>query len=345
MIKILLVGSFRFPMYAAAFEKGFKSIGSTVLSIDTYDFRYSDTFVGRFLNRIMDKFNIGYPLISLNKKIVDTCKQEHVSFVFFYYCCGIYPMTIKRIHETGSKVFTYCNDDPFSRVLRKPWNWKFFNSLRLADWNFVYRSKNILDYASLGVSNVSVLMPYYLSNLNFPLNVEKDIPIAFMGHWEPDGRDQYIKAILDSNLPLFIYGDKALWKYSTVYNQLVLTQRLRKGQTGEEYNKIINRFQIALIFISKLNYDTYTRRCFEIPATKTLMLCEYTDDMNHLFPENECAVYFRNEEELVNKIKYLLSNPECIEEIANNGYKRLKEIGGSEVDRCQEIINVYLKNK
>jgi spore maturation protein CgeB len=108
---------------------------------------------------------------------------------------------------------------------------------------------------------------------------------------------------------------------------------------GDEYNYTINRFQIALVFLSKLNHDTYTRRCFEIPATKTLMLCEYSDDMNSLFPENECAVYFRSKEDLAEKIKYLLCNPGEIDRIAKNGFERLKVIGGSEVDRCSEIIS------
>jgi hypothetical protein len=27
----------------------------------------------------------------------------------------------------------------------------------------------------------------------------------------------------------------------------------------------------------------------------------YTEDMNQMFPENECAVYFRSKEELVEK--------------------------------------------
>ena len=94
-----------------------------------------------------------------------------------------------------------------------------------------------------------------------------------------------------------------------------------------------------------MNHDTYTRRCFEIPAAKTLMLCEYTEDMDRMFPEDECAVYFRSKEELVEKCKALLANPEKIVKIAENGYNRLKEIGGSEVDRCQQIIEVYNKYK
>ena len=99
------------------------------------------------------------------------------------------------------------------------------------------------------------------------------------------------------------------------------------------------------MFLSKLNSDTYTRRCFEIPATQTLMLSEYTDDLNEMFPSDKCAVYFTTPEELVVKCKYLLSHPNEIKQIAENGYKRLKELGGSEIDRCRQIIETYKKIK
>ena len=75
------------------------------------------------------------------------------------------------------------------------------------------------------------------------------------------------------------------------------------------------------------------------------MLSAYTDDMDKMFPEDECAVYFRNEEELVAKASYLLKHSEVINRIAKNGYKRLNELGGSEVDRCREIVQLYLDVK
>ena len=71
------------------------------------------------------------------------------------------------------------------------------------------------------------------------------------------------------------------------------------------------------------------------------MLSEYTDDLNRMFPADECAVYFKSPEEMVEKCKYLLSHPDEIKRIAENGYNRLKELGGSEIDRCRQIVETY----
>ena len=116
---------------------------------------------------------------------------------------------------------------------------------------------------------------------------------------------------------------------------------IKQGKRGTDYNHTINQCEIAIVFLSKLNSDTYTRRCFEIPATKTLMLSEYTEDLDKMFPSDECAVYFKTPVEMVEKSRYLLSQPEEIKRIAENGYQRLKVLGGSEVDRCRQIVETY----
>lgn len=338
--KILLVGSFQYSIYASAFESGFKDLGYTVRIVDTNKYRNKYLF-STFLNKVLDKYHIGWPLMTLNHDILRVIDQYKPDFIFFYYCMGVYPSTYMKIKKRGIKFFTYINDDPFSKVLNKPWCRNFHRSLPIADWNFVYRKKNISDYHTMDVYNVSILAPYYIKKQNYPMDKERSIPIAFMGHWENDGRDEYLKALLNAEIPFIIYGDDATWKKSSLYDILKERGILSPRKIGEEYNSTINDLQLSIVFLSKINNDTYTRRCFEIPATKTCMICEYTDDMNNMFPEDECAIYFRNPKEFVEKVKYYITHPAQCRRIGENSYKRLLSIKGSEIDRCYEIIEKY----
>lgn len=344
--KVLIVGSFQYSIYAPAFVSGFRELGHEVEYIDTNKYK-NESFLAILLNKIQGKYYYGLPLYRLNRDIIKKVDEFRPDIVFFYHCMVVFRSTYRRIKKMGISFFTYTNDDPFSSVLKKPWCRKFHDSLPMADWNFVYRKKNILDYNEIGLVNVSVLKPYYIKNSNFPMGKQRIIPIAFMGHWENDGRDEYVEALLGAKVPLFIYGDDATWSRSRLYKRLKDEQVLRPRKIGAEYNSTINELLLDIVFLSKLNNDTYTRRCFEIPATKTCMICEYTDDMNEMFPENECAVYFKSPSDLVVKTQYYLNHPEECERIGRNAYIRLSEIGGSEVDRCQEIINKYfdLRNK
>jgi spore maturation protein CgeB len=218
----------------------------------------------------------------------------------------------------------------------------FKSLIKYADINYVYRKKNIADYLQKGAKDIRILLPYYIAENNYKEDCKKDIPVAFLGHYEFDGRDRFIKALVDADIPVTVFNG-SYWDKSPLYSEL--KQYIKPGKSGNEYNHTINRCMIALVFFSKRNSDTYTRRCFEIPATCTLMLSQFSEDMNQMYPEDECAVYFRNEVELVEKCNWLLSHPEEIKRIALNGYNRLKELGGSAIDRCKQIIDCYSEIK
>jgi spore maturation protein CgeB len=53
------------------------------------------------------------------------------------------------------------------------------------------------------------------------------------------------------------------------------------------------------------------------------MLAERTDDLLQLFKEDEEAVYFSSADELVQKVKWLLENPEMRRRIADAGLRRV----------------------
>ena len=339
-MKTLLIGTFEHPIYAPAFEEGFASLGDIVKTVRYEDYLYGDGFVGTILCRIQNRFHFGYKLLLYNRAIIDAANDFHPDFIFLYRCYNIWPSTIRKLKSQGNVIVTYNNDDPFSGVPSKRFYRYFHAILPLADINYVYRKKNIVDYEMVGANNIKVLLPYYLEKQNYKIDCSKNIPVAFLGHFENDGRDRYIKALVDAGVDVSVFNGSD-WENAPLYNEI--SHVVKPGKRGVEYNKTLNECQIALVFFSKINSDTYTRRCFEIPATKTLMLSQYADDMNRLFPENECAVYFRNEQELVTKCRFLLNNLKEVDRIAANGFRRVKELGGSEVDRCRQIIDDYYK--
>lgn len=335
-MKIILIGSYHYKMYANAFYNAWQSMGHEVTKIDYDDYLLSSTnLICKFHNRFQNRFHYGIGVRAYNKKIISEVKNVKPDFVFFYRCYHVWPETVKEISK-HTICISYNNDDPFSAIPSSSYYRYFIKTLRYCSINYVYRIKNIVDYEAIGVHNAKVLMPYYMRNDNFYISLQKDIPLAFIGHYEADGRDHLIYKLKKAGQPINVFGG-SLWKHSPFYEEI--SDIIKPPKVGDEYNYTINRIQIALVFLSKINHDTYTRRCFEIPVTKTLMLCEYSDDMNSLFPENECAVYFRNSDDLINKTTFLLNNPDEVKRIAENAYNRIMELGASEYDRCQQIIH------
>lgn len=334
-MKIMIVGSFRHEMYAPAFSNGFRQLGHDVIDIDydSYCFRGKE-FIPSLLNRIQNRYHYGFKMWKYNRDIISLVEKERPDLVFLYRCYHIYTSTMKAIRRE-TVVMSYNNDDPFSGIPSKAYYRYHIENARYCNLNYVYRARNIQDYTLIGIENTKVLLPYYLSRQNKPVECKKDIPIAFLGHFENDGRDIFILSLKEAGVPVVVYGD-AKWKEAPLYE--AIKDVVFPDKRGQEYNLTINRCQVCLVFLSKLNHDTYTRRCFEIPAAKTVMLCEYTEDMDRLFPDGECAAYFRDKEELIEKAKKLLYDDKYTSNIAQNALARLQSLGGSEIDRCCQII-------
>lgn len=336
-MRIIVIGNFRYEMYAPAFSSAFTSMGHTVHEIryENYLLKGESSLIS-FLNKFQSKYFYGFPLLKYNRDIIKAVNGFKPDFVFLYRCDHIFNRTLKRIRKQ-TIVISYNNDNPFSLRVCSLFKGKFISNAKYCDLVYVYRKCNIDDFAKIGVYHTKVLLPYYLTNRNYPIDGSKrDIPVAFVGHWEDDGRDKLLLRMKAAGIPVAIYGAD-YWLTKSQYSEQ-LKEIYRGLRMGEEYNKLLNHIQIALVFYSRVNKDTYTRRCFEIPATKTLMMAPYTEDMSRLFPQGEGIVYYHSQEEIVDMCKDLLANPRLIKDMAEKGYQRLKVIGGSEKDRCKEII-------
>ena len=92
---------------------------------------------------------------------------------------------------------------------------------------------------------------------------------------------------------------------------------------GDLYYQKISSAKIALCFLSKMNRDTYTRRCFEIPAMGVFMLCQYSEDLACLFKDGVDAVFFHNPDDMMEKIDYYTKHNNLRAQIAASGMKRV----------------------
>lgn len=347
-VRVLIVGEFYKEIYEKAFYNSFKELGYEV-----HEFGWHKYFKGHQYNlkrhiiasiyyRFQNKYLIGPSINELNADLLKKCEEVNPDLVFIYRGTHVFPKTIKNIKKNGSVVMCYNNDDPFSDKQQK-YIWRhYLSSLPYCDFIFAFREKNIIDYNKIGFQNVDLLRIYYIVNRNFPIEHVSDskykADVLFVGHFEDDGRDEYIKRLIEAGINIKLYGPG--WERSKYYSFF-------KEKFGEikrldkDYNLCINSCKIALVFLSKLNNDTYTTRCFEIPATKTFMLSEYTNDLDDMFQEGIEAEYFRDYDELLKKIKHYLENDKNREEIALAGYQRLKKDGHEVTDRVKEVIEKF----
>lgn len=355
--KILITGQYYTDIYEKPFFEGFIQLGYDVYAFKWHHYFKDSTFpkypfppksrLKGFYNKAQNKFLCGPVIDKLNRDLINECKRIRPDMVFVYRGTHLYSKTLQKVKAISNAIiFGYNNDDPFSDLY--PWHyWRhFLKGLPYYDHLFAYRQKNIKDYLNLGFNNCSLLRSYYLPDKNYPMENITVSPyqsdVIFIGHWENDGREEAIKLLIEEGINVKLYG--TLWEKSKYYD--FFTENIG-GITPlyQDYNLALNSAKIALVFLSKINNDTYTRRCFEIPATQTMMMAEYTEDLADMFEQGKEAEYFSNNAELLKKVQYYLENPNAIENIGMNGHTRLITDGHEVKDRCKEVVKVLNEMK
>lgn len=345
--RILLIGESNYDIYSSAFFKAWKKIGYHDITYfetnEILDSKANDNKMVKLWKRVERKTAFGNHVNLLNKKILECASILKPQLVFIYNSRFVFAQTLKVMKENGAVIFLYSNDDPFSDFF-PIYYWRHFKKgLLFTDVGFVYRSHNTKDYVNAGCKRVRQLKSYYIEERNYKieglLSGQDDSPVVFLGHHENDERVEYIRELLKRGIKVGII--KKGWEDFEVGNPYLV----KYENAVEQYNELINRAQIALVFLSKINHDTYTRRCFEIPATKTLMMAPFTEELADMFEENKEIIFYRSKEEFVKKTEYYLKHDKEREQIANMGYNRLMKDGHEVTDRVKEVMKEYMELK
>ena len=94
----------------------------------------------------------------------------------------------------------------------------------------------------------------------------------------------------------------------------------------EQMINIMSKSKMCLSFASNPNakegVTQMKGRTFEVLATGALLVAEYHEGLEDFVEENREAVFFRNKEELVIKLKKLLDKPAIASKLANQGFER-----------------------
>lgn len=353
-MKILIAGDYHSEVHEIIIENALLSLGHHVISFkwNKY-FQYSSKInkLKVISKRLQDKFLIGPTLKKLNNDLFELVKQSNPHLVFIYRGTHILKQTLTNIKTYDQNIILigYNNDDPFSSYYPS-WLWRhYLKCLSMYDLVFAYRHKNVSELKKNGARRVELLRSWFDPKRNFPkkLNVNEkklfECDVTFIGHFENDDRLVSLEEVIKRGWKLKLYGPGYEW------NKVVKSSKQLKSLYpinlvwGKDYNNAICGAKIALCFMSKINNDTYTRRCFEIPASGTLLLAERTKDLSNLFIENEEAVFFDNVEELGQKINYLLNHKSEICRIAENGKKKVWA-GGHDIKSRVKLLLDFVNN-
>ncbi|TWI34804.1 CgeB family protein [Mesorhizobium tianshanense] len=346
-MKLLIAGAFNYPIYERAFLDAWRDLG-----LPAEEFDWSPVFSG--VSGKVQQFIpvLGPAAVRLNSLLRQKVLSEHPDVVLIWRGIHVFPSTYHFIREKcHSIVVSYNNDDPFGPRAHGdvPWHhhflWRWYlKSLPFADLTLVFRPVNVEEAREAGAKCVGVMLPYFIPGKDRPLVLGDDdeqaygCDVVFAGHYENDGRDRHLAALVDAGLSVKLFGgDEWNSRLPSFYKEYF---RLVRPAIGDDYIKALCGAKMCLCFLSRLNRDVYTRRCFEITSCGSLLLSERTKELTKIFREDEEAVYFSSSAELVEKATWLKSHPDEIARIAAAGLRRVHADEHSVHDRARQLLSL-----
>ena len=350
-MRLLLAGSWQYYIYEAACAEALERLG-----VQVERFAWGSYFSG-ILGQAQAKWVFPSPaMLRLNRDFLCYAVAAQPDVVFVWRGTHILPETLHAIRSrTGALLVAYNNDDPFGpqKHQRAPfhhrWLWKhYLESISVYDLHFVYRKVNLEEIKAAGAKKASLLMSYCVPYLHRPMmlsvqdQAKYSCDVVFVGHYEDDGRVDSLRALVAAGLKVKLFGPRYWTK--KVLGPLANYFGPIQEVTGVEYAKALCGADMALCFLSRLNRDTYTRRCFEIPACGCLLLSERTEDLQALYTEGQEAVYFSTPPELVEQALWLKGNPERAHAIAAAGHRRLLRDNHSVDGRMKSVLTILAEH-
>lgn len=346
-MKILIAGSsWHHPMYETSWKRSLEQAGCQVVSFSALPSSRN------ILSRLEQKYSLlGIYSREIQLNLLDLVLQVRPDVVLIWIGAGIHSKTIQAIKIHGKAiVVNYIHDDPFAHRFHglspsshRMFFRQFIKALPHYDHVFFSKQINVAESHAFGCRSASVLPQYFVPEFHYrrPQDASDAVfktDVAFAGHFEPDGRDVYINRLACAGISVNIYGDHSWKKAKLAENNSNL--KLLPRADGSDYPLAISGAQICLCFMSKMNRDEYTTRCFEIPALGSLLLSERTTPLLSIYKEDEEAVFFSTGDELLQKVMYLIENPIILATIASKGNKRVMTSGHSISDRVAVFLKV-----
>jgi len=344
-LRILLVGEGRSPIHEAAWQRGLEAAGCVVRRFDWLSRFQSNSPLRSILLRAQNQLLAGPTVQALNDDLVAQVLANPPDVVLLYRPTHVFPETLRIIRRKtpSSLLVSYNNDDPFSPKAPKHLWRHYLDGIPFVDVALAYRTKNLAELRAAGARRAYLLRSYYLPYIHRPVELTEsdrqryEADVTFVGHYEPDGRLDYLAAAAAAFPGFRLFGPD--WDRAPSHPGL---QRVLPIQplSPPEYVKAIQCAKIALVFFSGLNNDSYTRRVFEIPAIGTFMLSQRTADMEGLFRPGIEVAYFTSADELVEQARRYLADDQGRDEIAAAGAARVREAGHDVFSRMRELTTL-----
>lgn len=273
-------------------------------------------------NRLFRSFGWRYyrgPLIkNVNRFIREQVKDAAV-FDLIWIDKGVFiePSLLAALKKPGTLLVHFTPDTAFTNNESHLFN----AALPLYDYCVTTKSFELEMYKKAGAGKVLYCTQGYDPALHHRYHrFEEKKGVVFIGQHEP-WREAAIEGLLKRNIQVKLAG--AGWSgFAKAHSNDSSLEYLGTGLFDEQYAKAISGSLVGLGFLSKRFPELHTTRTFEIPACETALAAEDNAETRSFYAEDE-VIYFKQPEEMVVKLEYMLQHPEELKKMIEKAGRKV----------------------
>jgi spore maturation protein CgeB len=251
--------------------------------------------------------------------IEELIKKNKISIIFYSPNGTNYELSIeffKRMRDVlNVKAVLWVLDDELIFDTLTKYYAQAFNAVVTCDY-----------YATFAYQKLGIPAFYYFSNYSkedfYPISLDKDIDVSFIGDCTKNDRVEYIKYLKKNDISVETYGEGS-------ENGFVAKEDMSKIFSRSKIN--LNFTKVNLIstntwFLEDNNLTNIIRqnkgRPMELALTNSFCLSEYSSSLDITFEIGKDLDVFYNKEDLLLKVRAYLENETLRLDMANNAYKK-----------------------
>lgn len=274
---------------------------------------------------------------ALEKQIEEIVVTKKINCVFFILPSGDFTFDINFIERLSKQAFIVMNflDPNIFFEIADRYYAQAADLTLLADYLIKYHYE---------ILNIKAICTFSLFDKNYYKRFEnrnKNIDVSFIGDVTREKRLEYIDFLRKNNVPIKTYGRGSEEGFID-FGQMI--EIFNKSKININFTGVFNSNNLILGKNINNRVNVCNGRIIEIALCGGFILSEYSNGMEEMFKIGEEIEVFHTKEELLDKIKFYLTDDSQRNKIAERAYQRaIKDYDTSEC--FSKVFNAIAKIK
>jgi spore maturation protein CgeB len=330
---------------ARALAQALRRLGHNVLDIDEEDYvswRWQG-LAPKVFRRLFGRVWID----DYNRAVLQRAFISSYDFILAYKGNLLRPETVRRLRESGKPIYNFYPDVSFlDHGPNIP--------ATLAHYDCVFTTKSYhgeRQIQQFGIKELKHVRHGFDPEVHRPISLSSErvkhyeCDVSFVGCWSPEKEERLLSLLRRAKgRSLKVYGMG--WNYASDEFRQRMGSNLKPGVFGDELAIVYcaSKVNLGLLSCSKSDptlRDQTTARTFQIPATGSFILHEDTPEVRAFFEDGEEVMLFASNEEMVEKIEFVLASPAARKAISNRGRERCLRESYDYSSAAQDILRYF----